>query len=712
MDRSSKAEHLVESLAQAILLGDDSPEFWRGTLPKFDDLIALAPTAHARDSADAARARIAEALRQTPPNLSGLKPIILETVSALQTLLCPEQQSKASAGRFDPTETALIREFVNEASEHLESAELNLLALETNPGNQESLNGIFRSFHTIKGVSACLELKDIAKLAHAAEDLLERVRRDQVGLGTTGISTLLDVIDALKQLVAGVTEVSATGPRSAHPVPVTSLIRRLGDAALTAEPASARADAGSTPPKPKLGAILIQTGTAAPNALPEALQQQRRDSGRLGEQLAGEARTLSRDVVPALPEQQGTPSGKTSSRDFLKVDADRLDRLLEMIGELVITESMVARAPELSRSAISPQLTRHVGQLDKITRELQDVATSLRMVPIRAVFQKMARLVRDLAHRTGKNVELLTSGEETELDKSVVEHIADPLVHMIRNAIDHGIEALAERRSAGKAAAGKIQLRAYHRGGSIYIEIEDDGRGLDREAILAKARDRKLVRDNEALSDREIHNLIFLPGFSTAETVSDLSGRGVGLDVVKRNIDALRGQAEICSERGKGCVFTIRLPLTLAVINGMVVSVGSERYILPTLSVVRSVRPQCRDLTSVLGQGEVLKLGEQLLPVFRLHRLFKVPGAIQDATQAVVCVVEDESQRAGLLVDGLIGQQQVVLKSLGETMRGISGVSGGAIMPDGQVGLILDVSGLVRLAHAGQTQGGGTSQVA
>ena len=297
------------------------------------------------------------------------------------------------------------------------------------------------------------------------------------------------------------------------------------------------------------------------------------------------------------------------------------------------------------------------------------------------------------------------NGEDTELDKSVVDRIGDPLVHMIRNAVDHGIEADAEtRRKAGKPETARVELRAFHKGGSIYIEIEDDGRGLCREAILAKAAERGLVRDGETLSDREVWNLIFEAGFSTAKQVTDVSGRGVGMDVVRRNVEALRGQVEIQSEQGKGTVFSIRLPLTLAIIDGMVVRVGAERYIIPTLSVVRAVRPQKESLYTVTGRGEMLSLQGELIPLYRLHQMFRIRGAVEDPTEAIAVVVEDEGQSTGLVVDELLGQQQIVIKSLGQAFQGLLGVAGGAIMSDGQVGLILDVGGIVKIA---QTNGHG-----
>jgi len=325
---------------------------------------------------------------------------------------------------------------------------------------------------------------------------------------------------------------------------------------------------------------------------------------------------------------------------------------------------------------------------------------SLRMVPVRPVFQKMARLVRDLAKKTGRKVEFVMNGEDTELDKNVVDKIGDPLVHMVRNAVDHGLEPTAEDRvAAGKSETGRVELRAYHKGGNICIEIVDDGRGLPRDRILQKAIDRGLVKEGDQLSDRDIHNLIFEPGFSTAAEVTDISGRGVGMDVVRRNIEELRGTCDITSAPGKGSTFSIKLPLTLAIIEGMVVSCGPEHYIVPTLTVVRLIRPSNDQLNQVFDRGEMMALGDEHIPLFRLGQLFGIDSAKTDPEEAVVVVVEDEGRKIGVLADDLLGQQSIVIKSLGESMQDTDGVAGGAIMSNGNVALILDVAGLIKVAH-------------
>ena len=380
---------------------------------------------------------------------------------------------------------------------------------------------------------------------------------------------------------------------------------------------------------------------------------------------------------------------------------------------------MVSLSPELQAN-ISPKLERHLGQLDKITRELQELGMTLRMVPLRQTFQRMARLVRDLSKRSGKRIEFSISGEETELDKTLVDKIGDPLVHMVRNAVDHGLEDTPEDRlDAGKSASGKIELRAFHKGGNIYVEIEDDGRGLNREAIIAKAIERGMVSDGDSLEDRDVWNLIFEPGFSTASEVTDVSGRGVGMDVVRRSVQNLRGQIDIRSSLGKGTVFSMRLPLTLAIIDGMVLRCGSQRFVIPTTSVERLLRANEAKSSTVFSKGEMLRVQDSLVPLFSLNTLFDISDAADDRAERVIVVLENEDKPLALVVDEVLGQQQTVIKSLGDAFDPVSGVVGGAIMPDGKVGLILDVSGLAELAkrqgnertakHAEMRDGNGVS---
>ena len=345
------------------------------------------------------------------------------------------------------------------------------------------------------------------------------------------------------------------------------------------------------------------------------------------------------------------------------------------------------------------ELNKKVSHAGKIVRELQNLSMAMRMIPLRGTFQKMARIVRDVGRKLGKEIEFITEGEDTEIDRNMVDFIANPLVHMVRNAADHGIEIPEVRQNAEKPTVGKIRLSAYHSGGDVVIELEDDGAGLDRDKLVAKAISNGVIESDKGMSEGEVYQLIFAPGFSTAQEVTDVSGRGVGMDVVKRNIEAMRGRVEITSELGKGSLFTIRLPLTLAITDGMLVRVGDEKFIVPTINIHLSFQPSKHMLSTVAGKGEMVSLRGELMPIFRLHSLFNVANAMENPTEGLLMIIADGRRRCALLVDELLGQQQVVAKTLGQGIGKVAGVSGGAILGDGCVGLILDTSEIVALAR-------------
>jgi two-component system chemotaxis sensor kinase CheA len=410
-----------------------------------------------------------------------------------------------------------------------------------------------------------------------------------------------------------------------------------------------------------------------------------------------------KDVGQALRTQKRMQGAARAVDSSVRVSTQRLDRLIDMVGELVIAHSMVAEDAVVANGN-HHELVKKVTHTSKIVRELQSISMSMRMVPLKSTFNKMARLVRDLSRKAGKNITFIADGEDTEIDRNLVDSINDPLIHLVRNAADHGIEAPDIRVRNDKPENGTIRLSAYHSTGNVVVEIEDDGKGLEREVILAKAREQGLVSDGSTLSDRKVFNLIFEPGFSTAQSVTDVSGRGVGMDVVKKNIEALRGQIDIRSEPGMYSLFKLSLPLTLAIIDGMITRMGRETYVIPTASIIQSVNPGPGDISTVINKGEVLSWQGKLIPVFRLADLYQIEGSEQDALHALVVVVEDGDRQVGLLVDELIGRQQVVIKTLGEALEDIAGISGGAILPNGRVGLILDVGELIRLATTGLKQ--------
>ncbi len=624
----------------------------------------------------------------------------VEQKSVPQEEDCPEQLIPV-AGDLDSlmTDLELLTDFVTESYEHLETADVHMLVLETDPSNYDSLNAVFRSFHTIKGVAGFLDLKEMSALAHEAENLLDQARKGFISFTGDVSQTGFEALDAMKRLIGSLEKAINSGIRPDSDCTVPGLIKKIKLSQSFGEKPDSPV---SETPTAQKETIATEASSAEPESsdFSETIAAENESAAEPAEPVKGDKSLdtiQEKENIPSPVKQSGISFGRL--RESVKVDADRLDRLVDTIGELVIAETMVS---QLTRSLAfaNTELAKSISQLDKITRELQEMGTGLRMVPIRPIFQKMARLVRDLSLKMHKPVEFVIHGEETELDKSVVDKISDPLVHLLRNSLDHGLEDSAdERAKAGKPEKGTVTLSAYHKGGNIVIDVIDDGRGLNREKIIKKAVSQGIIQADENLSDRDIYNLIFEPGFSTAKKVTDVSGRGVGMDVVKRNISALRGRVDIQSEAGKGSTFSIRLPLTMAIIEGMVIRVGNERYIIPTLSITTSFRPTKEDLTSVVKKGEMVSLHGNLLPLFRLSKVFHLKNSISDPTEGLVVVVESDGHQVGFLTDELLGQQQIVIKSLGAALQGIPGISGGAILPDGHVGLILDISGLIALAH-------------
>lgn len=384
----------------------------------------------------------------------------------------------------------------------------------------------------------------------------------------------------------------------------------------------------------------------------------------------------------------------------IRVDLDKIDRLVNMVGEMVITQAMIAEHLRDLPPGQFQELLEGLEGLAQHTRELRESVMSIRAQPVSSVFSRMPRLVRECAAMTGKEVMLVTTGETTEVDKTVVENLVDPLTHMIRNSIDHGLEGPDERERIGKPRAGTVHLSAAHRSGRIVIEVTDDGRGINRAKVLSKAIEKGLVQPGASLSDEEIDNLIFLPGFSTADQVSNLSGRGVGMDVVRRNISSLGGRIGVYSTPGEGSRFVLSLPLTLAVLDGMVISVGEERFVLPLTNIVESLRPKPADLHGLVNKCDVMMARGEYVRLVHLHRLFGIPRAIDDATKGLVVLVETEDgSRLGLVVDEVLGQQQVVIKSLEANFRRLDGVAAATILGDGRVALILDVAGLREMSR-------------
>jgi two-component system chemotaxis sensor kinase CheA len=568
----------------------------------------------------------------------------------------------------------LLREFLNESREHLDNIEQGVLVLEGQPTDAETLSTIFRAFHTFKGSAGFLNLAPINRLAHVLESLLDLVRQHKLAADQGVIELILRGRDILKQFLDAI-EGQVSGSHPVGPIKIeTASLKTDLRKAMAGAPGNRNLPL-PPPPQPEEKRVLGVSTTPKPVPAPVIAQQTK--EGRSGETAAAE-RSLEHSAV-------------------VRVDTGKLDALLDLIGEMVISQSLVSQ--KLNRlSEQDPQFARNIAQLSRTTKELQRVGMSLRMVPIRGAFQKMARVVHDIGRKQNKKVQLVTEGEDTELDRGVVEELNDPLLHMIRNSVDHGIESEEVRAKSGKPAAGTIHLRAFHQGGNIVIEIEDDGAGLDRDKILAKALERGLTTCAAELSDEDIFRFIFAAGFSTADKVTDISGRGVGLDVVRRNLERLRGCVDIRSTPGQGARFTLTLPLTLAIIDGLVVRVGEERYIIPTLSVRESFRARLDMITRVQDRAEVVDVRGRLIPLLRLYEHFGLRPSSTDASQGIIIVAQSGANFRCLLVDSLENKQEVVIKNLNDIMVNKNrSLAGAAILGDGRVGLILDVNALVQL---------------
>jgi two-component system chemotaxis sensor kinase CheA len=586
----------------------------------------------------------------------------------------------------DEEDREIIAGFVIESLEGLESVEVSLMDMEENPDDAESINAIFRSFHTIKGVSAFLGFMRINRLAHRSENLLDMIRSGELGIQSRIVDVILDSVDLLKRLIHGVKSGLESGTEMDLGLDIAPLVARI-EAVQDGDPAS----------KP-IGRIMVEQGALEEQDLDRALEAQKSTPDKkLGQILVKSGKATPKQVVSALRDQKKSQVQRTELQ--VKVDTKKLDVLVDMTGELVIAQSILRQHPHIA-AARDQGLVHTLGQLSQITSTLQAMTMSLRMVPIKSTFQKMVRLVRDLARNSGKQVRLTMTGEDTEIDRNVVDELYEPMVHMIRNSMDHGLELAAERAGAGKDPCGQISLRAFHRGGNIVVQISDDGRGLNKARIIEKAKANGLITDESKLCDDEIYNLVFQPGFSTAKQVSEISGRGVGMDVVKKAIEKLRGRVDIQTRPGHGSTFVISLPLTLAIIEGMLVRVGQDRYVIPALSIIESFRPSRQQYSTVAGQGEMILTRGKLNPLVRLDKFFNCCFDTHDPWEALVVTVEYDGKHMCLLLDELLGKEEVVIKSMGEYMQNVKGIAGGAIMGDGRVGLILDMAGIWQLANS------------
>ncbi|MBN8530483.1 MAG: chemotaxis protein CheA [Alphaproteobacteria bacterium] len=632
--------------------------------------------------------------------------------------------------------------YITECFELLVEMEQLLLALDCDAADMEQLNAIFRCAHSIKGGSGAFGLDDITRFTHSLEALLDAMRDGTVSPTRESVDLLLKSVDVVTRMVQAAKDgvspplglgadiiaglqciagnpTQAQAPQASkeartegectyditftprdtlfstgnEPLLILRELARLGKAGITAQ----------TDRLPSLNELIptscyfawnIKLNTTKPEADVHEVFEFVTDHCTLS---ITELKTQAAEKPANTSEESQSKTIQTTS---IRVDVEKVDRLVDMVGELVITEAMLRAEIRALSVDQCTGLMRSVDGLSQHTRALQEAVMAVRMQPVKSIFARMPRLVRDLSSQLGKDIRLVTSGENTEVDKTVIEQLSDPLTHMIRNAIDHGIETPQDRAHLGKPAQATIHLSAYHRGGRIIIEISDDGAGIDRCKVLAKAREKGLIPQDATPSDEECDHLIFLPGFSTADTVSNISGRGVGMDVVKRNIESLGGTVRVATQPGKGSVFTVSLPLTLAILDGMIVRVGTEHYIIPITSIIETLRPRAEEVRRVEGRSDVINVRGEFIPIVYLYRSFGVAQAERDASRALVVLVESGSEKMGLVVDELIGQQQVVIKSLEANADPVPGISGATILGDGRVSLILDIDGLKRLLQA------------
>jgi two-component system chemotaxis sensor kinase CheA len=699
MDTSILSRDIQDLSLELLLTSNASAggEAVTAALLKLGEIVQKAQTAGATNVANSAD-KLLESVDAVKDKLPAkdLLPLIVDGLKSLggEAELSQSRSAPASAPAAPNIlgqDRELLQDFVLEALEHLSVVEAQLLVLEENPDDREPTHACFRAIHTIKGVAGFLELNRIREVAHEGETLLDGLRNGKLVVTPETIDTLLETEDFLRKEVAAI-EASLAGESRSDVPDYRNLIIRLRSA--RSQPSGAEPGRQVPEPAPETR----KDTPPIPVARPEVTERPTIESQP--------PNSVHHPAPTPSPKAKTPPAAANGARSVeqkahttagrsVKVDMEKLDYLADMVGELVVTQSML-RLEGIAKSSADTPLTRNLTQLARITAEVQKTTMSMRMIQIGQLFQRLARVVRDVSRQAAKTIELDISGDEIELDRSIVEELADPLMHMVRNSIDHGIETPEQRTATGKSPTGIISLKARHEAGQVHISVSDDGRGLDRERILAKACERGLIESNAVLSDNEIFNLIFEPGFSTAEKVTDLSGRGVGMDVVRKQIQKLRGRVELHSTPGKGSTFVLRLPLTLAIIDGLVVRVGGERYIVPLGAVREVLQPGGDMIFTVQGREEMAMIRQTLLPVTRLYRWMNVKPGSENLSASILIVIEGQNRSYCLAVDELLGKQEVVIKSLGAFMQSISGIAGGAILGDGHIGLILDPEAFAR----------------
>jgi len=624
--------------------------------------------------------------------------------------LVDDKRNRVEFARVEGTSMSdadIVKEFLVESYENLDRLDQDLIVLEKDPANRDTLASIFRTIHTIKGTSGFLAFNQLEAVTHAGESLLSRLRDGALALNAEITTALLAMVDAVREMLKGIDETGKEGERDDREL-IAKLTRLLEPQPSSSGHTLANPTCGSKPDSvSNLGKILVQPGEAQSSDVKATVEQQTAgDPRHVEETLVEKGAVKSQDIIDALNSQQQARAGNSASDSTIRVDVGQLDRLMNRVGELVLLRNQIV---QYTNSSDDDELLATSQRLNLLTTELQEGVMKTRMQPIGNIWSKFPRTVRDVAVGCGKQVRIEMEGKETELDKTIIEAIKDPLTHLVRNAVDHGIERPEARQAAGKNPEGRLFLRAFHEGGQVNIEVTDDGAGLDYEKIRNKAIQKALITADHGarMTEREVANLIFLPGFSTAEKVTNVSGRGVGMDVVKTNIEKIGGTVDLQSRPGQGSTVRMKIPLTLAIIPALIVTTAGDRYAIPQVSLLELVRlegEQARKGLELANGAPVYRLRGKLLPLVYLNRELRAEssqagGAGRESRSVNIVVLRADDRQFGLVVDEINDTEEIVVKPLSKQLKSINAYAGATIMGDGKVALILDVMGLAQRAN-------------
>lgn len=581
-------------------------------------------------------------------------------------LLDDDEQTQSESEIDDTDEDDMITDemlaqFLVDANLLLESIESNLMVLEEEPDNKEIVGKTFGEVHSLKGNAGFMGLSEIEEISAEMETILDSVRSDEIEINEVIISILLNNLEIIT--------------------------KRLNDITVKMKDKPEKKPVKTEPEKEPEKKIEKDTKITEDN-------KSKKESEK--KPVKTEPKKNTKDLKP----KSNVSKISTVQKKDIRVETNKIDKLFDLVGELITIESMVTNNPEIKKLNI-PSFNKSANMLNKITRELQEVTMSVRMMPLEGLFNKMKRLVRDVSLKMNKKVNFTVTGQDTEMDKNVIDEISDPLVHILRNAVDHGVETPDKREEAGKDPEGEVKLSARYEGNEILIEIEDDGAGINRDIILNKAIEKGIVTtDPEKLTDSDIYKLVFEPGFSTAEEVTDISGRGVGMDVVKKNMEKLRGSIDVESTLGEGSVFTLRIPLTLAIMEAMIIRIGDSKYAIPILSVTESFKVNNENVSKTMDDLEVVKVRDEIMPILRLHDIFEDKPDSYELNNGILIIIETRNKKVCLFADEIVGQQQAVVKSLTDYIGKVPGIMGCLVLGDGGIGLIIDVESLISMAQS------------